>query len=54
MLGRAKETQTALFDDRYVMRSYKAAVEGAAAVFPDAKIILRPAPAEGWRTPRRD
>jgi len=47
LLGRAKETQTALFDDRYGMRSYVAAVEGVAAVFPDAKIIVRPAPVEG-------
>jgi len=47
LFGRAKETQTAMFDDRYGMRSYQAAIEGVAAVFPDAKIIVRPAPAEG-------
>ena len=53
VLGRAKETQTSLLDDRYAMRSYKAAVEGAAAVFPDAAIILRPAPSEGLATGQR-
>lgn len=47
VLGRAKETQTARFDDRYVMRNYHAAVEGVAAVLAGAKIVVRPAPAEG-------
>jgi hypothetical protein len=45
--GRGKERATALFDDRFPMRHYEAAVAAITRTMPDARVLLRPHPAEG-------
>ncbi len=45
--GHGKERATSMFDDRYSMRHYLAAIEAISAALPGARVLLRPHPAEG-------
>lgn len=45
--GHGKERATSMFDDRYSMQHYLAAVEAIDRALPGAKVMLRPHPAEG-------
>ena len=46
VIGRARETTTAMIDERYLLRHYQAAIEGVRAGCAQAEIVLRPHPAE--------